>query len=373
MDFSFNDEQQMLQDTTRRFLASEYGFEKRASVLQSDAGWSKAVWNGLAELGLLAIELPEEHGGIGADPVAVMLVMQAVGERLLLEPLLSSAIVATRVIRELGSDEQRVRWLPVLADGSTIAVLAHDEPGATIRVENIVTTATPDGHGWRLSGCKSVVYHAAIADLLLVSARIEDGSVGVFAVTPDAVGVSLDALLTIDGQRAADITLDNVGVDASDRLPGDGGQLQAVVDYAVAMFSAEALGSLQRILEATIEYSRSRVQFGAPIGSFQALQHRMADMLMQVEQARSMIYRAIARCTDEDTRERRKAISAAKVIVGQAARHVSQEAIQLHGGMGMTDELDVSHHAKRLLAYELRFGTTDEHHAIYRNTVASHT
>jgi alkylation response protein AidB-like acyl-CoA dehydrogenase len=366
MDFSFTEEQQMLQDTTRRFLARDYSFDKRASILTSPEGWSRDTWHALAELGLLAMDIPEQDGGIGAGPVGVMLVAQAAGESLLLEPLLSSAVLATRAIVQMGSTAQRERWLPGLADGSSIAVLAHDEPEACIDVGAVAVSATRDGEGWRLKGRKSAVYHASAASLLLVSARDEAGHVGVFAVLADADGVKLESFHTVDGQIAADIVLDHVGVSDHDRLDGDAAALQAVLDYGLAIFCSEALGSLEKALGATIEYSRSRVQFGAPIGSFQALQHRMADMLMQVEQARSIVFLAISHSNDPDPVARRKVLSGAKVLIGQAARYVSQQAVQLHGGMGMTDELDVSHHVRRLLAFELRHGTTDEHRTIYR-------
>lgn len=366
MDFAFTDEQQMLQDTTRRYLASEYGFDKRSGILASPAGWSRDIWQALAELGLLAMDIPERDGGIGAGPVGVMLVAQAAGESLLLEPLLSSAVLATRAIVELGSAAQRERWLPALADGSCIAVLAHDEADACIEVAAITTRATRHGDDWQLDGRKSVVYHAPCANLLLVSARDQEGRLGVFALPADTAGVRIEAFRTIDGQVAADIVFDGARVAATDRLDGGVTHLQAVIDYGLAIICAEALGSLERTLNATIEYTRSRVQFGAPIGSFQALQHRMADMLMQVEQARSMVYLAISHSQDPDPAARRKILSGAKVVIGEAARYVSQQAVQLHGGMGMTDELDVSHHVRRLVAFEQRYGSTDEHRAVYR-------
>ncbi|MDQ6680485.1 MAG: acyl-CoA dehydrogenase [Pseudomonadota bacterium] len=366
MDFAYTDEQQMLQDTPRRYLASEYGFDKRSGVLASPAGWSRDIWQALAELGLLAMDIPEQDGGIGAGPVGVMLVAQAAGESLLLEPLLSSAVLATRAIVQLGSAAQRERWLPALADGSIIAVLAHDEADACIELAAITTRATRSGADWQLDGRKSAVYHAPAANLLLVSARDDGGRVGVFSLPADAAGVQLETFRTVDGQIAADILLNGVRVAAADRLDGDAAHLKSVLDYGLAIFCAEALGSLERTLNATIEYTRSRVQFGVPIGSFQSLQHRMADMLMKVEQARSMVYLAISHSQNPDAAARRKILSGAKVLIGEAARYVSQQAVQLHGGMGMTDELDVSHHVRRLLAFELRHGSTDEHSAYYR-------
>ena len=367
MDFSFNDEQQMLLDTTQRFLASEYSFEQRNKLLESDQGWSRHIWKKLADLGLLALDIPEADGGIGAGPVGVMLVSQAAGHGLLLEPLLSSAIIATQAIVRLGSDAQRAQWLPSLASGDVIAVLANDEARSGIDLSKITTRATLGDAGWTLSGRKSVVYHAPMADLYLVSARVDDGSLGLFAVSANAAGVTKQTLRTVDGQRAADLSFDNVLLEAEARLGNDAGDaLAAIIDCATAALCADAFGVLDRILKATIEYSRSRKQFGMPIGSFQALQHRMADMLIHFEQARSMMYLATECCSDTVAVPRSAAISGAKALIGQAARFVGQQAVQLHGGMGMTDELDVSHCFKRLLAFELRMGTTDEHMQRYR-------
>ena len=361
MDFSFNDEQQMLLDTTQRFLASAYGFEQRHRLLESEAGWSREIWSQLAELGLLAVDIPEADGGIGAGPVGVMLVAQATGHGLLLEPFLSSAIIATDAIVRCGSDAQRARWLPALASGESIAVLAHEEAQSGIGIDRIATRATRSGSGWTLNGSKSVVYHAPMADLVLVSARDDEG-IGLFAVAGDAAGLTRHPLHTVDGQRAADLELDNVQVDADARLGADvAAALAEVIDNGIAALCADAFGALERILKATIEYSRSRKQFGVPIGSFQALQHRMADMLIQLEQARSMVYLATSHCRDADPAARRAAVAGAKVLIGKAARFIGQQAVQLHGGMGMTDELDVSHCFKRLLAFELRFGSTDAH------------
>jgi alkylation response protein AidB-like acyl-CoA dehydrogenase len=367
MDFSITEEQRMLQDTTRRFLASEYGFECRSRVLASEAGWSREVWRQLGELGLLAIELPEEHGGIGADPVRAMLVAQAVGGGLMLEPFLSSALVGTRAIVRLGSAEQRGRWLPGLASGEQVVVLAHEEGHSAIDLSRVAARARSAPQGYVLSGRKSTVYHAPLADLFLVSARLDDGTLALFAVPSRAAGIARRDLRTLDGQRAADLAFENVAIGSDARLGQDvSAELLGLLDYGIAALCAEALGTLERILAGTLEHSRSRRQFGAPIGSFQALQHRMADMLIQVEQARSMSYLATARSADPDARVRRAALSSAKALIGQAARRVGQEAVQLHGGMGMSDELDISHCFKRLLAMELRMGTTEEHLQICR-------
>lgn len=372
MDFSFTEEQQMLLDTTRRFIAERYSFDYRHRVRGSDEGWSRETWAQLADLGLLALNVPESDGGIGAGPVGSMLVGNAIGEGMLLEPFLASAVIATQAIVELGSARQRNQWLPALASGELIAVLAHDEATTGVDMMDVQTKALRDNDGWRLDGHKTAVYHASAANLLLISASTQEGEVGVFAVPSDAPGLQLQRCVTVDEQPAAALVLDGVRVGDDARLGGDARMaLQSALDIGLAALCAEAFGAMDRILKATIEYSRSRVQFGTPIGSFQALQHRMADMLMHMEQARSMSYLATSSCTDPDPQTRRAAMSAAKVLMGQAARYIGQQAVQLHGGMGMTDELDVSHYFKRLLAFELRCGTTDQHLDAYREHLQS--
>lgn len=370
MDFSYTEEQQMLLDTTRRFISERLGFDARQRIRASAEGYSSDAWRELGELGLLALNIPEADGGMGAGAIETMLVCNAVGEGLLLEPYLSSAVIATHAIATMATDAQRAAWLPKLASGELIAVLAHDEVETRFDPMNVTTTATRDGDGWRIDGAKSLVYHAGAAGLLLVSARVNTPSsstIGLFAIPADSAGLQLKKVATVDSQRAADISLTSVHVSNDACLGTDVvAPLQATLDYALAALCADAFGALTKILAATIEYSRTRVQFGVPIGSFQALQHRMADMLIHVEQARSMSYLAASACTDPDVHKRRAALSAAKVLIGQAARFVSQQAVQLHGGMGMTDELAVSHYFKRLLAFELRMGSGDLHLDLYR-------
>ena len=365
MDFAFSDEQQMLRESTRRFIAERCGFEQRQRIRASDAGWSRDVWSQLAELGLLAIAIPEAHGGLDVGAVGTMLVANAVGEGLLLEPFWASAVLATRVLVELGDEAQRARWLPALAAGDIVAVLAHDEDGDGATATPRRTTAARSGDGWQLDGAKALVYHAPAADLLLVSANAE-GATAVFVVPADATGLTLRAYRSVDDQCAADVALDGVIVPADARLSGDAAGLQRALDFALAVLCAEAFGAMDRVLAATIEYSRQRVQFGQPIGRLQALQHRMTEMLMHLEQARSLSYLAATGCTDPDADARAATLSAAKALMGQSARYIGQQAVQLHGGMGMTDELAVSHWFKRLLAFELRAGTTDAHLARYR-------
>jgi alkylation response protein AidB-like acyl-CoA dehydrogenase len=369
MDFTFTEEQQMLLDTTRRFVAKDYGFETRRQIKEkSPEGFSREVWQGLADIGLLALNVPEQDGGLGGSPIDTMLAMNAVGEGLLLEPYLASGVMATGTIAALGNDAQRAALLPALAAGERIAVLAHDEPGTRFDWQAIETRAWPLGDGYLLTGHKSVVAHGPSADVLLVTARVaaagQHGPLAVFAVPRDAAGLRQVPYKTVDGVPAGDLRLNQAFVPAATRLDGADdaeSRLAEVLDIGLAAICAEAVGALDKLLAATVEYTKNRKQFGVPIAKFQALQHRMADMVLHIEQARSMSYLAAVRCTDPDPGARRRALSAAKVVVGQACRFVGQQSVQLHGGMGVTDELDVSHYFRRLMAIEMQFGSTDHH------------
>ena len=363
MDFDLTKEQQQLGDSIQRFVAREYAFEKRKGILRSEEGMSREVWAHLAEMGLLALQVPEEHGGMGGAPIETMLAMNGVGRGLLLEPYLASAVVATTLLRELGSPAQQGELFPAMAAGKRIVVLAHDEPGARYDLTQVSTKATRAGDGYALSGQKSVVVHAPSADLLLVSARTGSG-VSLFLVPWDAKGVSLAAYRTLDGRRAADVTLSEVRAGREALVGAEGAALDVIVsvnDVAIAAACAEAVGALEALLQTTVEYSKSRKQFGVPIGTFQALQHRMVEMLIHVEQAKSMSYLASLRSDEKDLQARARVMSAAKVIVGRACRNVGQEAVQIHGGMGMTEEFHASHYFRRLAALELSFGDTEHH------------
>jgi alkylation response protein AidB-like acyl-CoA dehydrogenase len=365
VDFSFTDEQQMLLDSTRRLIAAQYNLEQRRRILTSNEGFSRQLWREFASLGLLALNVPQDDGGLEAGPVGTLLVSIAMGEALVIEPYLSSAVIATRAIAKLAASSQRSQWLPPMIEGELIVVLAHEEPTTRHSGSMIDTKARRVGQTWSLSGRKAVVYHAPLADLLLVSARVEAAAAeewALFAVPRNSSGLELLPGTTVDGQRAADVVLDNVMISDAARIGENvAAGLTTVLDYGTAALCAEAFGALDKLLAMTTEYCRTRVQFGAPIGRFQALQHRMVDMLVHVEQARSMAYLAASRCESQDPTERTASLSAAKVIIGQAARFVGQQAVQLHGGMGVTDELGVSHYFKRLLAAAARFGSTDTH------------
>ena len=368
MHFSLTSEQQLLGDTVQRFLAREYGFEARKKILSSPEGFSREIWGHFAEMGLLGLQVPEAHFGMAPATVETLLTMTALGKALVVEPYLASAILGTALVRELGSAAQQEALLRPMAAGERIAVLAHGEEGARYDLARVAVTAKREGSGWRVRGRKAVVEHAPQADVLLVSARTggaagEPSGLSVFVVPRAGPGVSLTAYPTLDGRRAADVVLD-VALPA-DALLGAEGQafagISAAHDLALAAVCAEGVGVLQSVLDATLEYTRTRKQFGVPIAKFQALQHRMADMLMHVEQARSMSYLAAMRAGEADPGERRRALSGAKVSVGQACRFVGQQAVQLHGGMGVTDEIAVTHAFKRLVAIEMALGDTEHH------------
>lgn len=357
MDFSFTEEQQLLDDTVGRFVAKDYAFEKRRAIRNSAAGWSRDTWQALADLGLLALNVPEEHGGLGAGPVDTMLVMNALGPGLLLEPYLASAVVATALLREC---PPQAGLLAQMAAGERIVVLAHDESGARGDPGRVATLCRIEETDFLLDGRKCVVAHAAAADALIVSARLED-DLALFLVPRDAPGLTLDAYPTLDGTRAAEVHLAGVRLPATARLAAGHTALDRAQGIGLAAQCAEAVGIMKATLDATVDYLRTRQQFGQPIGRFQALQHRAADMLVHYEQAKSMSTLAALRCTSKNAAERRRALSAAKVVTGRAARFIGQQAVQLHGGMGMSDELIVSHWFKRLTAIELAYGGTDTH------------
>ena len=368
MDFEFSDEQRQLREAVEGFATKEYTFDRLRAIKRSGAGWDPAVWRGLAELGVTALNVPAALGGLGYGPTETLALMDASGPSLLLEPILTSAVIATALLRQFDG-ASATELLRALAAGDRIAALAHFEPSSRFETRWVESRVTPAGPGFRLDGHKAVVAHAGLAQVLLVSARSrgEAGDaegVSLFVVPRDTPGLTLTEYLTVDGQRAADIRLDGVRVPESSRLGGEGEALapiEAALDVGLAAVCAEAVSIMQALVRATVEYLNTRQQFGQPIGRFQALQHRVADMTVHLEQARSMSYLAAMRCASTDLEERRRALAAAKVVIAEAARFVGQQAVQLHGGMGMTDELKVSHWFKRLTAIEILFGDGDFH------------
>jgi len=369
MDFEFSDEQRQLRDTVQGFLAKEYPFDRLRALKHSEAGWDRAVWRGLAELGVLALGVPASLGGLGYGPTETLALMDACGPSLLLEPLLSSAVIATALLREYETSAAAAELLRAMGEGERIATVAHFEAGAHFDTHWVDSRASLRGETYHLEGRKAVVLHAGIADVLLVSARTAGGTadaagISLFWMPRETPGLELVEYFNVDGQRAADVHLHDVRLPSSQRLGPEGAAFDAIeraFDVGLAALCAEAVGIMQALTDSTVEYLRTRQQFGQPIGRFQALQHRVADMVMHLEQARSMSYFAALRCTLADVQARRRALSAAKVVVGDAARFVGQQAVQLHGGMGMTDELKVSHCFKRLTAIGIMFGDSDAH------------
>ena len=369
MNFEFSDEQRQLHEAVERYLGEQYDFQRFQAIKASPEGWDRSVWRGLADLGVLGITVPAAQGGLGFGPLETLAMMGDCGRSLLLEPVLSSAVIGTAVLRPFAHEAPAAELLAGMATGDRIAVLAHFESGARFESRYVTTRAQRKGKSYRLDGHKGVVMHAGAADTLLVSARTsgepgDASGVSLFLVPRTAPGVALDAYPTFDGQRAADLYLQAVELPPGSRLGSEGDALAAVesaLDIGLAALCADAVGVMQAMLDATVDYVRVRQQFGQPIGRFQALQHRIADMVVHLEQARSMSYLAALRCTAGDVGERRKALSAAKAVIGQAGRFVGQQSVQLHGGMGMTDELKISHLFKRLTAAQIMFGDSDAH------------
>jgi alkylation response protein AidB-like acyl-CoA dehydrogenase len=369
MDFEYSDEQKLLSETLRKFLNTGYGFDARAKILAGPGGYSEDVWAVLAEMGILGVPFDAAHGGFGGTTVDMMVVMEAFGEFLVVEPYLATVGLGGRFVARGGSREQQARILPALIQGKLKMAFAQTEAGARYDLRHVATRAVKAGDGWRLDGDKRVVLHGGAADLLVVSARTAGGErhaegISLFLVERTAPGVHVGEYRTLDNLRVADVRLSGVSVGADALLGREGGGfalVEEVVDYATALVCAEAVGAIKYAHDATLDYLKTRRQFGVPIGSFQALQHRMVDILISYEQAKSIACLACVKADAGDAAERRRAISAAKIKIADACRHVSQEAVQLHGGMGMTEELKISHTFRRLTSVAQAFGDADHH------------
>ena len=389
MDFSFTEEQTLLAESVQRYLDDRYSFEARKQWLKAmgdGAAHSPTVWNELAGLGVLALLVPEQDGGLGGGAFETLVVAQALGGHMVVEPFISSAVVATRAIAMLGTPEQRAQWLPAMAEGKAIVVPVL---GGTAASTDAAVTATATNDGWRLNGKARAVYHAPAAQAFVVAARVAAGegtADTLFLVSANGAGVQQTRYITVDSQSAADLAFNNMEVAASARLgdgdgDGDGDSstaIAALADLAVFTLCAEALGSMEQAVALTVDYTRNRQQFGMPLARFQVLQHRMVDMQTHVEQARSLVYLAASLIDTGDSEaqaqgstSRTQAVAAMQVLVLEAARYVSQQAVQLHGGMGVTDEMAIRHHFKRLLATGLRCGTAAQHLDRYAGLTAA--
>jgi alkylation response protein AidB-like acyl-CoA dehydrogenase len=377
VDFRYSEEQLALQGMLQRFISRDYDFEHRRALLRSPLGFSPEAWRRYAELGLLALPLPEKFGGLGGSGVDVMAVMEQVGLGLLLEPYLSTVVLCGGLIRDAASEPIKQSVLPRVAAGKLQLALAAYEATGRYDLSHVACTAVESGGGWALSGRKAVVLDAPSADYFLVSARnagrVSDREgISLFLVPRDAAGVTLYPYPTQSGGRAADLQLSNVSAEALIGVSGAAlGIIERAVDSAIAALCAEALGIVTALNQATLNYLKTRKQFGVPIGAFQALQHRMAEMIIAAEQTRSMAIIAAVHVDVDDGSKRRRAISGAKAYIGQAARFVGQQAVQLHGAMGVVDDLIVSHYFKRLTMIDMSLGDADFHLARFSDECCS--
>ncbi|BCZ78377.1 acyl-CoA dehydrogenase [Paraburkholderia terrae] len=360
MNFNFTDEQQQFADALRRYLDKQYGFEARQAIVRTEAGVSDEHWSAFAELGLTALPVPEAQGGFDGGAVDMLIVMQELGRAIVVEPYWSTAVGIEALKLSGTGDSDDAALLERAAQGESKLAVAFHEPHARYDLFSIDTTATREGNGYALSGTKSVVQHGAQADHWIVPARL-DGEIALFVVARDAANTQVTDYRTIDGQRAATLTFNATPARKLNGRHAGAAALEHIADYGVVLLCAEAIGALDALNHATVEYTKTRQQFGVPIARFQALQHRMVEMLIHTEQARSATYLAAVRYGSDDVDERRRAVSAAKVRVGQAARFVGQQAVQLHGGMGVTNEVAAAHLFKRLAIIETTLGDVDHH------------
>lgn len=368
MDFSLTEEQTMLADSVSRFIANDYDFDRRMKIAESNEDFSQELWQTYAELGWTAMLFSEEDGGLGGGPIELMLMMEQFGRGLVVEPFLANIVLAGGVLRRAGSKQQKTGWLSEIIAGTLQAALSFSEPQARFDIFDIATTATRDGDSFVLNGQKSYVINGGSAELIIVPARTsgeqaDTSGITLFAISADVGGLTRKNYKCVDAHAAAEIKLDDVRVSATSIIGVvDEGYatLQAVIDEATLAVCAEALGIMRAMHDKTVDYSKNRMQFGVPIGSFQALQHRMVDTLVACEQTQSLLLWT-ALLNIEGSADARAAISALKYQIGTAGRLVAQEAVQIHGAMGVTWELDIAHYFKRLSAIEVLFGNADYH------------
>ncbi len=366
MDFDLTDEQRLLKDSVDRMIGDRYGFEARRGYRAQPDGWSREIWRQFAEQGLLGLPFAEDQGGFGGGAVETAIVMEAFGRALVVEPYLATVVICGGLLRHAASDDQLAELVPLIAEGERVMAYAQAERQARWSLNDINTRATPDGDAWRITGEKTLVLNGDSADTLIVSARTAGEhrarhGIGLFLVDSNAPGLSRRGYPTQDGARAAEITLK----DTPGRALGDPAEalpvMERVNDETLAALCAEAVGVMDAMHAMTVDYMKTRKQFGRAIGENQALQHRAVDMYVSLEQARSMAMFATMMSTDPDLTERQRAMHAAKVQIGRSGRHIGQEAVQLHGGIGVTMEYAVGHHFKRMTMIERGYGDTDSH------------
>jgi alkylation response protein AidB-like acyl-CoA dehydrogenase len=359
MDLDLTDEQRLLAETVNGLLDKRYDANARLQLLRSADGWSRDMWRQYAELGLLGLTFDEQYGGAGMGADELGVVMECFGRALVLEPFLATVVLGGGLVASAGSAEQKADVLPGVAAGETLLAFGHTEPGTRWSLTDVATAATPAGDGWTVSGQKSAVLGADAADRFVITARTPDGAVGLFLVDGTATGVERNAYPMQDGLRGADVLFADAPATALGAPAEALEAVESVLDVATAAMCAEAVGAMERMLWLTVDYLKTRVQFGHPIAVFQTLQHRAADMYVSLEQARSMALVARLALRTDDVTQRRKMVRAAKVQVDTAARHVAQEAVQLHGGIGMTMEYPVGHYLKRTTVISKTFADVD--------------
>uniref|UniRef100_UPI0031018A1A acyl-CoA dehydrogenase family protein n=1 Tax=Neorhizobium sp. EC2-8 TaxID=3129230 RepID=UPI0031018A1A len=362
MDLNYSDEQLLLRESADRFLKERYDFEKRAKILASDTGFASDIWAEIADLGWLALPFAEENGGLGGGAVEISLIMEAVGRALMVEPYLTCVILAGGLVERLGSEAQKAEILGGLIAGTSRPALAHTERQTGFDLGSVSAIATKNGEGYVLSGEKSLVPGGPFADVFLVSAKL-DGLISLFAVPANADGLFRADVKLVDGSRASDLVLDNVSVQASALLTTGTdtlAEIEAAYDRANAALASEAVGAMDALLDATVAYTKERVQFGKPLAAFQALQHRMGEMAVKCQEARGSALLAML-SVDAPRAMRIRGVSGARAKIGKVSRSVAQEAIQLHGAMGFSQEMPVGAWFRRLYAIENTFGTTADH------------
>ena len=368
MDFTFNEEQSLIQDQVDQFVQKEYDWETRQALSNSELGFGEDNWKKFAELGWLGISVSEDSGGFGGSAIESMLIMEAFGKGLVVEPFLETVIMAGGLIDDHGSDQQKSSFLEPTISGEMHLAVAYAEPQSRFNLSDVVTEAKADGDNFIINGYKSVVMNGPSADQIIISARtsgsqLDEDGISLFIIDANTSGLDKTNYKTVDGRRASDLTLENVSV-SKENLIGEQDKgfeiLDSAIDRAILAISAEAVGAMEVLYKTTVEYTKTREQFGTAIGKFQVLQHRMVDMFMEYEQCKSLLYMATMK-HEEKAEDAKKAISGLKYQVGKAGKFIGQQAVQLHGGMGVTDELNVGHYFKRLTTVGTIFGNTDYH------------
>ena len=368
MNFDLSEEQQLLKDSVERFVSDNYDLDTRQTLSKNDAGFSDTYWQTMAELGWLGVTVPEAHGGFGGNQADTMVLMEAFGQGLVLEPFFASAILGTRAIVSGGSAGLQSKLLPDMVSGSCQLGLAYAEEQSRFDLEDVITRATAQDSSFVISGHKSMVQHGGSADQLVVSTRTSGGQrdkngITLFLVDTKAEGVTVESFPTVDGQQASEVTFENVYVSA-DNMLGELNQgftlLQDIAIDGILALAAEAVGAMEILYKDTVAYTQEREQFDHSLADFQVLQHRMVDMFMEYEQCKSMLYRATLEVV-QNGRDAMRTVHALKYMVGKVGTFIGENAVQLHGGMGVTEELRIGHYFKRLLVIDTQFGNSDHH------------